>query len=196
MPSDLSVDDFVVKHVAVRFGVAVPTVKLLAKGGRLLAGPDAIGLTLLAGPDATGRASLTLLASTAEEVDQASSAKDLRIRGFEDEERLALQRRAASHLVSPKPPSGPFTFRSFAPWDLPGLQPPPAQALALLHRLAADPGIAAVMTRHKWTVGQLSEMPPEGKVGVSPVCILGVNINQGQEISLRLRTDDLRGFRK
>ena len=39
-------------------------------------------------------------------------------------------------------------------------------------------------------------MPPEGKVGVSPVCILGVNINAGQEISLRLRTDDLRGFRR
>ncbi len=38
-----------------------------------------------------------------------------------------------------------------------------------------------------------SEMPPEGKVGVSPVCILGVNINRGQEVSLRLRTDDLRG---
>lgn len=38
-----------------------------------------------------------------------------------------------------------------------------------------------------------SEMPPEGKVGVSPVCVLGVNINAGQEISLRLRTDDLRG---
>ena len=36
-------------------------------------------------------------------------------------------------------------------------------------------------------------MPPEGKVGVSPVCILGVNINRGQEVSLRLRTDDLKG---
>lgn len=45
-------------------------------------------------------------------------------------------------------------------------------------------------------VGLLSEMPPEGKVGISPVCVLGVNINAGQEISLRLRTDDLRGFRK
>ena len=29
-----------------------------------------------------------------------------------------------------------------------------------------------------------------------PVCILGVNVNKGQEISLRLRTDDLRGFRR
>ena len=49
---------------------------------------------------------------------------------------------------------------------------------------------------YRWSVGKLSEMPPEGKVGVSPVCILGVNINAGQEISLRLRTDDLRGFRR
>lgn len=30
-------------------------------------------------------------------------------------------------------------------------------------------------------------------MGISPVCILGVNINRGQEISLRLRTDDLKG---
>lgn len=33
--------------------------------------------------------------------------------------------------------------------------------------------------------------PAIAQVGVSPVCILGVNINRGQEISLRLRTDDL-----
>lgn len=48
----------------------------------------------------------------------------------------------------------------------------------------------------RWGVGLLSEMPPEGKVGVSAMCILGVNINRGQEISLRLRTDDLKGFRR
>jgi len=72
----------------------------------------------------------------------------------------------------------------------------PSEAMKLLHRLAADPGIIGVMVKHCWTVGLLSEMPPEGKVGVSPVCILGVNINAGQEISLRLRTDDLKGFRR
>lgn len=60
-------------------------------------------------------------------------------------------------------------------------------------RLAVDPAVRAIMQRHKWSVGLLSEMPPEGKVGVSPVCVLGVNINAGQEISLRLRTDDLQG---
>ena len=37
---------------------------------------------------------------------------------------------------------------------------------------------------------------PDGKVGVDPVCILGLNTNKGQRIQLRLRTDDLRGFRK
>lgn len=36
----------------------------------------------------------------------------------------------------------------------------------------------------------------EGRVGVSAVCILGYNVNKGEEISLRLRTDDYAGFRK
>ena len=49
------------------------------------------------------------------------------------------------------------------------------------------------MAKHRWRVGLLSEMPPEGYVGVDPVCILGFNRNRGQEISLRLRTDDLKG---
>lgn len=42
------------------------------------------------------------------------------------------------------------------------LTPPPSQALALLHRLAADPGIRGVMAKHQWSVGLLSEMPPGG----------------------------------
>ena len=33
-------------------------------------------------------------------------------------------------------------------------------------------------------------------MGVSAVCILGYNRNKGQEICLRLRTDDYAGFRK
>ena len=31
---------------------------------------------------------------------------------------------------------------------------------------------------------------------MDPVCVLGLNVNKGQEIKLRLRTDDLQGFRK
>lgn len=92
--------------------------------------------------------------------------------------------------------AGPHTFQKFEAWQHPHVHPLPSEALKLLHRLAADPGIVGIMSKHSWTVGLLSEMPPEGKVGVSPVCILGVNINAGQEISLRLRTDDLKGFRR
>uniref|UniRef100_A0A061REN7 Ubiquitin and wlm domain-containing protein n=1 Tax=Tetraselmis sp. GSL018 TaxID=582737 RepID=A0A061REN7_9CHLO len=59
-----------------------------------------------------------------------------------------------------------------------------------------SPGILSAMEARGWRVGVLREMPPEGKVGVSPVCVLGLNINQGEEIRLRLRTDDLKGFRR
>jgi len=52
------------------------------------------------------------------------------------------------------------------------------------------------MNKHKWRVGIMTEMAPVGYVGVSPKCILGFNKNMGEEISLRLRTDDLKGFRK
>ncbi|RDX90546.1 hypothetical protein CR513_27574, partial [Mucuna pruriens] len=76
------------------------------------------------------------------------------------------------------------------------LNPPPSEALKRMHMLAADPGIVAVMNKHRWRVGIMTEMAPIGYVGVSPKCILGFNKNHGEEISLRLRTDDLKGFRK
>ncbi|TMW60796.1 hypothetical protein Poli38472_000838 [Pythium oligandrum] len=70
------------------------------------------------------------------------------------------------------------------------------RAREILEQLANDRGILAVMAKHKWSVGCLAEMYPEGKVGVDPVCVLGLNQNKGQKILLRLRTDDLQGFRK
>eukprot|EP00644_Phytophthora_capsici_P003934 jgi/Phyca11/505767/fgenesh2_kg.PHYCAscaffold_15_\ len=70
------------------------------------------------------------------------------------------------------------------------------KAQEILENLANDRGILAVMAKHKWSVGVLAEMPPDGKVGVDPVCVLGLNQNKGQKILLRLRTDDLLGFRK
>ena len=45
-------------------------------------------------------------------------------------------------------------------------------------------------------MGRLAEMRPDGMVGVSEVCVLGLNTNFGQVIHLRLRIDDLSGFRK
>ena len=66
----------------------------------------------------------------------------------------------------------------------------------LLHRLAGDIGVQAVMHQRRFFVPRLTEMYPDGKVGVDPVCVLGLNKNSGQEIMLRIRTDDMLGFRK
>jgi hypothetical protein len=70
------------------------------------------------------------------------------------------------------------------------------QARDILTTLANDPGILACMAQHKWKVGSLAELYPEGKVGESAVCVMGLNKNKGQQILLRIRTDDLSGFRK
>ena len=70
------------------------------------------------------------------------------------------------------------------------------KAREILLTLSQDPGILACMAHHQWNVGCLSEMYPEGKVGESEICIMGLNRNKGGEILLRLRTDDLKGFRK
>ncbi|KAK9827467.1 hypothetical protein WJX74_004216 [Apatococcus lobatus] len=138
-----------------------------------------------------------LTGSTAAELDSIVNAHDLPGLAPLDHDLLrSRERAAASNSATTALPSGPYTFGRFESWQQPCLSPPPSAALKLLHRLAADPGIVAVMRKHRWEVGLLSEMPPEGKVGVSAMCILGYNVNAGQEISLRLRTDDLKGFRR
>ncbi|CAM9813657.1 unnamed protein product [Choristocarpus tenellus] len=91
------------------------------------------------------------------------------------------------------PDLSPYRFERIE--TLPGL-PEEDKARAILESLANDPGIKAVLEKHQWTVGALCEMYPEGKVGVSKVCVMGLNQNSGMKILLRLRTDDLKGFRK
>lgn len=68
-------------------------------------------------------------------------------------------------------------------------------ARGLLEQLATHSGFYAAMKRRNFRVGVLAEMYPEGKVGKDPVCVMGYNVNAGAEIHLRLRTDDLQGFR-
>ncbi|KAJ1855993.1 hypothetical protein GGH12_003022 [Coemansia sp. RSA 1822] len=62
-------------------------------------------------------------------------------------------------------------------------------ALQMLHRLGRDEGVRQVMRKHKYNVQLLRELHPNERT------ILGYNRNRGEEIALRLRTDDLEGFR-
>ena len=169
------------------------TAKLLS-GGRALKVVENQKATLFAVGIRSG-ARLKLMASSQAGVQAVRGAREPpAMPSFEHEEKRERARQAAG---SPNQfSSSDLKFQSFEAWQRPGLNPPPSEALKLLHQLASDAGILGIMKKYGWNVGLLSEMPPAGKVGVSPVCILGVNINQGQEISMRLRTDDLKGFRK
>ncbi|XP_059276943.1 uncharacterized protein LOC132031098 isoform X1 [Lycium ferocissimum] len=145
--------------------------------------------------------SIRMLGVPKDEVDDIlqSAKADLRIVGFDEEEKRLRQRNSNGLQSSLKLPQGPYVFCDFRTLHLPGIEqlnPPASKALKLMHKLAADPGIVAIMNKHRWRVGIMTEMAPEGYVGVSPQCILGFNKNHGEEISLRLRTDDLKGFRK
>ncbi|RHZ60536.1 hypothetical protein Glove_352g15 [Diversispora epigaea] len=67
--------------------------------------------------------------------------------------------------------------------------PNPDKAREILMKLRDDRGIRGIMLKHQWSVEILQELSPfEHK-------ILGFNINAGKLISLRLRTDDMEGFR-
>ncbi|KAI0519523.1 hypothetical protein KFK09_006972 [Dendrobium nobile] len=132
------------------------------------------------------------------EVSQNNTRADLRIAGFEEEDNRLRQLSSYKPSASLKLPQGPYIFCDFHTLELPGikLNPPPSKALRIMHVLACDPGIIAIMNKHRWRVGIMTELAPVGYVGISPKCILGFNKNHGEEISLRLRTDDLKGFRK
>lgn len=60
----------------------------------------------------------------------------------------------------------------------------------MLERLAADQAILAIMSQHRWTVGELTELHPH-----TDPTLLGLNRNAGQSIALRLLTDRLDGLR-
>ncbi|KAK9133156.1 hypothetical protein Scep_012684 [Stephania cephalantha] len=123
---------------------------------------------------------------------------DQRIVGFDEEEKRLQQRTLRGSQRTIQLQRGAYIFCEFQTLRIPGIElnPPASEALRRMHILASDPGIVAIMNKYRWRVGIMTEMAPVGYVGISPKCILGFNKNHGEEISLRLRTDDLKGFRK
>lgn len=70
----------------------------------------------------------------------------------------------------------------------------PERAQAFLERLANDSSIKRLMDLHHLTVGLLTEMDPRLHTRHDSKT-LGLNKNGGEEILLRLRTDELDGYR-
>jgi len=90
-----------------------------------------------------------------------------------------------------------YGFRSIEALEIdpntnqPYTHPPPEEAHKLLSRLANDIGIVAILKKYEWRVGILGELAPTletGIVGFSDHCLLGLNVNKGEKILLRLRT--------
>ena len=169
--------------------------KLIAKG-------KAVDGTSLAAIKAGSKLMATF--SSAASLDQVASAKPERLRGFEEDDRkqrtggLGGRGTAGSSGGSSQSPyrfhrtqAIPSTEPRFAMGATPGTN----EAAALLRKLASDSNILSLMERRKWAVGLLAEMPPQGLVGVSSSCLMGLNRNRGQSIHLRLRTDDWLGLR-
>jgi hypothetical protein len=103
----------------------------------------------------------------------------MRLPSFEHEAARHAQRAAGGGAASTSTSSSGTHFcgalRELPPHPgAPPGAPPPAAALALLHKLASDPGIAAVMQANSWRVGVLSEMPPGACYACVCVYVRGV----------------------
>ncbi|KAI0629385.1 WLM-domain-containing protein [Trametes polyzona] len=130
-----------------------------------------------------------LIGPTAEELGGLQAAESEHQR----RERILRERAQKVHAkvrsTGPATPSSDaqYTFHRIEP--LPHL-PNPVSARDLLTKLANDPAIRHVMRKHQFAVGVLTELAPHEQPH-----LLGLNVNAGQAIKLRLRTDRYDGFR-
>ena len=164
----------------------------LIHAGKILRDEDTVG-SIPGGLNAE----LILMGSTSEAIDELkerenNSANKVRVIDDLDGKRPSSMYIDRSEPRQSNQPN-PYKFQSIQ--TLPNL-PNEDKAREILNSLANDEGVLAVMKKHKWSVGALCELYPEGYVGVSDVCVMGLNENHGQRILLRLRTDDMKGFRK
>ncbi|KAG9000766.1 hypothetical protein FRB95_004137 [Tulasnella sp. JGI-2019a] len=131
---------------------------------------------------------VTLMGSTMEEISGMKNTEDEKHR--RDEMLRRRQAAGPSKVASTSRPSSSsvqYRFHQIEP-----LQhlPNPEAALDLLRKLSTDPAIRNVMEKHRFAVGVLTELAPHEHPQ-----LLGLNVNAGQAIKLRLRTDAYDGMR-
>ncbi|PCH36399.1 WLM-domain-containing protein [Wolfiporia cocos MD-104 SS10] len=129
-----------------------------------------------------------MLGSTAKEIGGLRATES----EYQKRERI-LRERAAKAPVKVRNTSSPsssassqYTFHRIEPLSH---LPDPAAARSVLTRLANDPAIRHIMQKNQLSVGILTELAPHEQPH-----LLGLNVNAGQAIKLRLRTDRYDGF--
>lgn len=191
-------------------GMGATQLKILHKGKKIKNDPLSAPIFQNA-PKKTPKI-LVMATSSKMAEEMASRKSDPTIRGFDREEEDDKRKKEGlkkMHWGEGMAQSKDYKFCRFeaCTWQSFGHRPnektPHAfAAMHLLEKLAADPGIVAIMKERELVVGTLGEMDPiddrvmmkrqqQGEGG----CLLGYNTNAGARIDVRLRTDELSGFR-
>lgn len=167
-------------------GVPPHRQKLLYKGKKAGLGDD----TTLSALGFKNGFKVQMLSSTQAELDALQKAEMEKQRKEKIlEERARKPQVKVRSTGSASSSSLSYRFHSIAPLSY---LPNPSDAAAVLQRLANDPAIQHVMQEHQFSVGHLTELSPREHPN-----LLGLNVNAGQEIKLRLRMMDegMVGFR-
>lgn len=182
--------------------------KLLFKGKRI---PEDEASPAFDKAPTTKTPKILVVASARTSVEELNSKKqDPTIRGFDQEKKHP----AKGHPVNPhwgalSQLDGIYKFGRLEECSLHSFGHRPSDATPhafaarqLLEKLATDPGVLAVLEERQLTVNTLGEMDPiddrlmQKKQAQNPgSCLLGYNTNHGLRIDVKLRTDDLKGFR-
>ena len=179
--------------------------KLLYKGKRLEPGSD---VPLFSEPPTKTPKILVLTTPVAAVAELNSKRSDPTIRGFDRERQPRHDSSKISEYWGPtttQDKNYKFCRLEACTWQSFGTRPLDSTphdfaAHQLLEKLATDPGIKAVLRERQLVVTTLGEMDPIDdrlmrQKQTQGACLLGYNTNAGQRIDLKLRTDDLRGFR-
>ncbi|KAH9967177.1 WLM-domain-containing protein [Russula dissimulans] len=177
-------DTLSVLHAHLESLTSVPAArqKLLYKGKR----PTHTHETTIQDAGLTNGIKITMLGSTDQELGNM-----VKVENEQKRRAHVMQERASKGTVKMRSTGiakpNTFIFHKLEP--LPHL-PDPASALNILQRLSSDPAINRVMLTHQLSVGLLTELAPHEHPE-----LLGLNVNAGQAIKLRLRTNQYDGFR-
>lgn len=151
---------------------------------------------------------IMVLATSSETASRIANKKsDPLMRGFSQEEQIQKSKQHHSIWGPLGVQDKNFKFVRFeaCTWQSFGHRPnestPHAfEAIRLLERLAKDPGIVAIMRERQLVVNTLGELDPiDDRIAAAKEKeggrVLGYNTNRGLRIDIKLRTDDLMGFR-